>query len=141
MTWSFIPTNYNASRSSGRLPFFREAHLAATASVSPTGNAYLDGILSGVKWGVSTLTFSFPASASYYEYTGESGSNFKAFTAVQQAAVHKVLVNYAAVANVTFTEITETSTEHATLRYAESDSPRTAWAYYPSTSAQGGDAW
>ena len=94
-----------------------------------------------MKWGVTSLTYSFPSSASYYEYTGESGSNFKAFTAVQQAAVRKVLVNYAAVANVTFTEITETSTQHATLRYAESDSPSTAWAYYPSTSAQGGDAW
>lgn len=115
--------------------------MTATASVSLTGDPYIDGILSGTKWGVSNLTYSFPTSASYYEYTGESGSNFKAFTTVQQDAVRDVLANYSAVANITFTEITETSTQHATIRYAESDSPGTAWAYYPSTAAQGGDAW
>ena len=104
--------------------------MTATASVSVTGDPYLDGILSGVKWSVTSLTFSFPSSASYYEYTGESGNNFKAFTTVQQNAVREVLQNYASVANVTFTEITETSTQHADLRYAESDSPSTAWAYY-----------
>ena len=120
---------------------FAEAHLTATASVSPTGNPYIDGVLSGIEWGTTSLTYSFPISASYYEYTGEPGSNFKAFTAVQQDAVRHVLANYSAVANLTFTEVTETSTQHATIRYAESDSPSTAWGYYPSTSAQGGDAW
>ena len=115
--------------------------MTATASVSPTGNPTIDGILSGVKWGVTSLTFSFPTSASYYEYTGESGNNFKAFTTVQQDAVRDVLANYAAVSNLAFTEVTETSTQHATLRYAESDAPGTAWAYYPTTAAQGGDAW
>ena len=121
--------------------FCREANLTATASVSPTGDPYVDGILTGIKWGVTSLTFSFPTDPSYYGYTGESGNNFKAFTTVQQDAIREVLHNYAAVANVTFTEITETSTQHADLRYAESDSPSTAWAYYPSTAAQGGDAW
>jgi VCBS repeat-containing protein len=48
---------------------------------------------------------------------------------------------YSSVANLTFTEVAETSTQHGDLRYAESDSPGTAWAYYPSTSAAGGDAW
>jgi VCBS repeat-containing protein len=115
--------------------------LTATASVSPTGNSHVDGILAGVKWGVTSLTFSFPTNSSYYEYTGESGNNFKAFTSVQQSAIREVLQSYASVANLTFTEITETSTQHATLRYAESDSPATAWAYYPTTAAQGGDAW
>jgi VCBS repeat-containing protein len=118
-----------------------EAILTATASVAPTGNAYIDGVLSGIKWGVSNLTYSFPTSASYYEYSGERDTNFQVFNAAQQDAVRKVFANYSAVANITFTEITETSTQHATLRFAESDSPSTAWAYYPSTAAQGGDAW
>ena len=48
---------------------------------------------------------------------------------------------YSSVANLTFTEVTETSSQHGDLRYAESDAPSTAWAYYPSTSAEGGDAW
>ncbi len=48
---------------------------------------------------------------------------------------------YSAVANVTFTLITETSTQSADLRYAESNSPTTAWGYFPSTLPEGGDAW
>ena len=44
-------------------------------------------------------------------------------------------------ANLTFTEVTETSSVHGDLRYAESDAPATAWAYYPSTSPLGGDVW
>lgn len=115
--------------------------MTATASVSPTGNPYVDGVLTGIEWGTTNLTYSFPTSAAYYEYTGEPTTNFKAFTAVQQDAVRHVLANFSAVANLTFTEVTESSTQHATLRYAESDSPGTAWGYYPSTAAQGGDAW
>jgi hypothetical protein len=30
---------------------------------------------------------------------------------------------------------------HGDLRYAESDMPSTAWAYYPTTNAAGGDSW
>ena len=109
--------------------------MTATASVSLTGDPYIDGVLSGTRWGVSSLTYSFPTSAAYYEYSGEPGTNFEAFTAVQQDAVRKVLANYSAIANLTFTEVAETSSQHATLRYAESDSlsPGTAWAYFPNT--------
>src|SRR5262245_15220741 len=48
---------------------------------------------------------------------------------------------YSAVANVTFIPITETSTQSAVLRFAESSMLTTAWAYYPSVSPEGGDAW
>ena len=117
--------------------------MPATASVSLTGDPYIDGVLSGTRWGVSSLTYSFPTSAAYYEYSGEPGTNFEAFTAAQQDAVRKVLANYTAIANLTFTEVAETSSQHATLRYAESDSlsPNTAWAYFPNTLPQGGDMW
>ena len=39
--------------------------MPATTTIAPTGNAYIDGVLSGTKWAVTTLTFSFPSSASY----------------------------------------------------------------------------
>ena len=110
--------------------------MPTTATYSPTGNAYVDGVLSGIKWGVASLTFSFPTDASYYGSgygNGEPLNNFKAFTTVQQDAVRTILKMYSAVANLTFTEKTETATKHGDLRYAESDSPSTAWAYYPST--------
>jgi serralysin len=118
--------------------------MPATTTVSPTGNPYVDGVLSGGKWAVNSLTFSFPTSASYYGSaygSGEPGTGFEALTSTQQSAVRAVLSSYSAVANVTFIEIAETTSRHADLRYAESDKPATAWAYYPSTRAEGGDVW
>ncbi len=118
--------------------------MPATSTISPTGNDYVDGVLSGTKWAVTSLTFSFPSSASFYGSgygSGEPGSNFEALNSVQMNAVRGILADYSAVANITFTEITETSTQHADIRLAESDKPGTAWAYYPSTAAAGGDAW
>lgn len=59
----------------------------------------------------------------------------------QQTAARASLAMYASVSNLTFTEISETSSQHATLRFANSSVPSTAWAYYPSTAQEGGDAW
>ena len=118
--------------------------MPTVSTYSPTGDPYVDGILSGVKWGVSSLTFSFPTDASFYGSGygwGETTNNFEAFTTTQQTAVHTVLQMYSSVANLSFTEVTETSSQHGDLRYAESDVPSTAWAYYPSVAAEGGNAW
>jgi VCBS repeat-containing protein len=114
----------------------------ATATYQPTGNTYTDGVLSGIKWATNFLTYSFPTNSAFYEYAGgEPSNNFKAFNSAQQAATRSIFQMYASVVNLTFTELTETSTQHADLRLAESDAPGTAWAYYPSTAAAGGDAW
>jgi serralysin len=118
--------------------------MPATSSVGVSGNSIVDGVLSGGKWATGSLTFSFPASASLYGSaygSGEPTNGFEAFNSTQQAAVRDVLKQYSAVANLTFTEITETSSKHADLRFAESNKPGTAWAYYPTTRAEGGDAW
>jgi hypothetical protein len=120
-----------------------ELAVTTTATVSPTSDPYLNGVLSGIRWGVDTLTFSFPTSASYYgAYSGgEQNNAFEAFTPLQQDAIRTILKSYSAVTDLKFTEVTETLTTHGDLRYAESDAPSTAWAYYPSTAAAGGDAW
>jgi hypothetical protein len=123
---------------------FKELPMPTTATYKPTGNIYTDSVLSGVKWAASQLTFSFPANASYYgsRYgNGEPSNNFEAFTPAQQSATRAVLQHYSSVINVKFIEVTETSKQHGDLRYAETDAVKTAWAYYPSTSATGGDAW
>ncbi len=80
--------------------------------------------------------------------TANRHHGFQALNATQQAVVYDVLAEYASVANITFLNgqgnfaaITETSSTHADLRYAESTLPSTAWAYYPSTYPEGGDAW
>ena len=88
--------------------------MTAVSNYSGTGNSYIDGILTGTRWASTSLTFSFPTSSTYYEYGGEPTNGFRAFTSVQQDAVRDVLANYSAVSNLTFTEITETSSQHAT---------------------------
>jgi serralysin len=105
--------------------------MPATSSLTPMGDPYVDGVLSGVKWAVNSFTFSFPTSAAYYGSSygdGEPSNGFETFNSTQQTAVRQVLSGYAAVANITFTEITESSTQHAVLRFAESDLPQTGWA-------------
>ncbi len=118
--------------------------MPAVSSVGRTGVSNIDGVLSGVKWATGTLTFSFPSSASFYGSAypnGETSNNFEAFTALQQAQTRKVLNMYSSVTKLNFVEVTETSSIHGDLRYAESDAPGTAWGYYPTTSAAGGDMW
>jgi len=118
--------------------------MPAVATYSPSGNAYIDGVLGDAKWAVNSFTFSFPANASFYGSgygSGETADNFGVLNTAQQAAVRSALKMYASVANLSFTEIVETATQHADLRFAESDLPGTAWAYFPTTSEVGGDAW
>jgi serralysin len=45
------------------------------------------------------------------------------------------------VSNLTFRETGGSSTPSADLRFAQSDAPSTAWAYFPTTDATGGDVW
>src|SRR5687768_4962506 len=92
---------------------------------SPSGNAYLDGLLNGTKWAVTSLTFSFPTDPSFYgsNYgSGEPSNNFEAFNPAQRTATRIILQSFAAVTNLNFTEVTETATQHGDLRFAETDS-------------------
>ena len=60
--------------------------MTATSTYSPTGDSYVDGVLTGIKWGVTSLTFSFPSDPSFYGTgygSGEPSNNFEAFTAQQ----------------------------------------------------------
>ncbi len=118
--------------------------MPAVTSYDPTGNAYIDGVLGDTKWAVNSFTYSFPTSGDYYGSgygSGENTNNFGAFNSAQQTATRAALDEFASVANLSFTEISETSTQHADLRFAMSDDPATAWAYFPDTSQEGGDAW
>lgn len=117
--------------------------MAAVTFVSPSGDPYLNGLLGDARWASPTLTYSFPTSGSFYAGYGgsEPTSSFGAFTELQKDAMRSALAAYAAVSQLTFTELTETASLHATLRFAESGAPDYAWAYMPGTSQEGGDAW
>lgn len=118
--------------------------MPSVSAVPRSGNAYVDGILGDYKWGTSSLTYSFPTSASFYgtNYgSSEPSTNFGALNAAQIQAAKAAFAAYAAVANITFTQVTESASTHGDLRVAMSDLPGTAWGYYPSTAASGGDVW
>ncbi len=118
--------------------------MPAVVTYSPTDDPYINGVLGDTKWAVNSFTYSFPTSSSYYgsNYAGgEPASQFEALNPAQQAMTRAALRMYASVANLSFAEMTETATRHADLRFGMSDKPSTAWAYFPSTSASGGDAW
>src|SRR5215203_5337705 len=118
--------------------------MPAVATFSLTGNVYIDGVLGGYKWAVSSFAYSFPSSGSYYGLgygSGENVTHFGVLTTAQQTAVRAALTMYASAANLSFAETGETATQHADLRFALSDKPSTAWAYCPTTASEGGDAW
>jgi serralysin len=118
--------------------------MPAIATYGLSGSAYIDGVLGEYKWATNSVTYSFPTNGSYYgnSYgTAENITNFGSLGAVQQATARNALKTYASVANLTFTEIGETATEHADIRLAVSDKTPSAWAYLPNTAAEGGDVW
>ena len=108
--------------------------MPAVTSAPPSGNLDIDGLLTGAKWAVSSLTYSFPTSAGFYggsySFDNEPGNNFEALNTVQASVVRTALAAYATVAAITFSEVTESSTVHGDLRVGESDDPSTAWGYY-----------
>lgn len=117
--------------------------MPAYTNTNPSGDPYTDGLLSAYKWAVSTLTYSFPTEASFYGayVTGEPSKNFEALSPNQQAAVTKILDMFSAVANLSFSLVTETASQHGDLRFGMSDLPGTAWAYLPHSQPEGGDSW
>ncbi|MEE1609759.1 M10 family metallopeptidase C-terminal domain-containing protein [Microvirga sp. CF3016] len=118
--------------------------MPAVTTINPSGDSYTNGLLGEYKWAADSFSYSFPTDGSHYGASygeGENVTNFGALNTLQQATVRTALSLYSSVADLTFSEIAETATDHADLRFALSDAPRTAWAYYPSTEAEGGDAW
>lgn len=112
--------------------------MPSTSSVSLSNNADIDGVLSGLKWATTNLTFSFPGSMSFYGY---SEPNFAAMNDVQKSAVRAIMDMYESYTGLVLTEVTETSSTHGVIRFAEESTAGTAYAYYPSASEVGGDVW
>ena len=118
--------------------------MSAITSYNMTGNAYIDGVLGNFKWASNNISYSFPANGSYYgtNYANaENVTNFGTLSGVQQTMAREALRIYSTVANLTFTQLDETMSQHADLRYGQSDRTPSAWAYEPSTRGEGGDVW
>jgi serralysin len=118
--------------------------MTAVSTYSLTGQVHIDALLGGLKWATNSLTYSFPTTSSSYGLSygsGEMKNMFGSFNATQQSAVRSVLKLYSSVADLSFKEVSATSTQQADLRFARSDAPSTAWAYFPNTNESGGDVW
>ena len=117
--------------------------MTLAVAITPTGDPNTDALLYGTKWASPNLTYGFTTDASAYNAgygAGEPTAGFSAFIPAQQAAVRTVLADYAAVADVTFTELTGSAAASATIRYGQTKLD-TAEAYLPGDSPEGGDVW
>lgn len=119
-----------------------------TSSVSASGVGYIDGLLSGVKWSATTITFSFPDEASDYEggYPDDAPlEGFGQLSASQQAILRAALDGntWRSIDGFTNLQTTDNGIDpDSTLRAAYSTDPDpSAYAYYPSAHFTGGDMW
>lgn len=128
---------------------------ASTAALS--GNNFIDSLLSGYKWGSSTLdtgitlTASFPTYGSVWDQSYGSGEPFYGFaplTSSQQQAAQMAMQAWANVANINWQIVPDSATQVGDVRIAYSQevnvSSSNTWgyAYYPNASfPEGGDVW
>ncbi|MBI2771791.1 MAG: M10 family metallopeptidase C-terminal domain-containing protein [Burkholderiales bacterium] len=135
--------------------------LLAMVSGAVQGAALAQGatqtaLLAGTHWGAASggagaaatvISFSFAGAASTfcdaYAGSGFTGS-VREFRAEDKQAVRQTLAAIEAVCNVRFVEVDD-SAGGGTLRYAYSQTPNDmgfgGYAFFPSSSAQGGDVW
>ena len=117
-------------------------------TVAPTGNSLIDGVLYGTAW-TGTITYAFSTSASSYSYSGEKNNGFASIsTAQKNTALFAMEQSYGSAANDGFSvegftnaTFSAGSAGTATVRFAQSTLPETAWAYLPGTHAAAGDVW
>ncbi|NOT13983.1 MAG: matrixin family metalloprotease [Methylotenera sp.] len=137
-------------------------------NIAASGQQVIDTLLLGVKWGAQTvgtgaqIYFSFPtaksddywsqSSAYGYGYGGAENDVLKPFSATQQAATITALNAWANVANITFTQVTETTSAVGDIRFAFTtgggmEAGTFAYTYTPSQMSNGqaspdsGDIW
>ncbi len=103
----------------------------------------VDGLLSGVKWAMTSLTFSFPDSAFDYAYRGYLNvrDTFAPATEGLAEAARAGFAFYAEVSGLDFTELNGAADAEADLMIGRSSAPGTAFAYFPFSGDEGGDAW
>lgn len=111
--------------------------------INRTTDQNINGVLSSTAWATQNITYSFPTSAAGYDasYPTTDPQHLSAFNAQQRLLVTKMFKDISSFTNLTFTPVTETATNHALLRFANSSVPATSYAFYPSDSPSGGDVW
>ena len=110
--------------------------------VTATGNPDIDGLLTGYKWTSSSITYSFPTSASAYAAgygDGEPSDGFSPLSSFEQSLVTSIMNSIMGFTNLTITNA-GTGTGDIELAHSSNANP-TAYTYYPDGSTEGGDIW
>lgn len=104
------------------------------AAINATGDYRIDALLSGYKWGTTTVTYSFYSNAVWggQYYGSETVSEV---SEPVKTNVRAIMALYGSVMNVNFVEVTETSSTIGYIRVMDSTAPSYAYAYYPASSA------
>ncbi|PCK79639.1 M10 family metallopeptidase C-terminal domain-containing protein, partial [Rhizobium sophoriradicis] len=121
--------------------------ITPTKIVNVTGDNKVDGLLDAFAWD-GTITYSFPSTSTFYAYGEEKYYSFSSISSQQQAlALYFMEQSYGSAANDGFSVEGFTNANFeagnagtATVRFAQSSLPDTAWAYMPNGTA-GGDVW
>ena len=122
--------------------------ITSTTSVALTGDQKVDGLFAGTAWN-GTITYAFPTSSSSYDYGYEKYYSFSSISSQQQSlALFFMEQSYGNAANDGFSvegftnaNFEAGSAGTATVRFAQSSLPSTAWAYTPDAGEAAGDVW
>ena len=118
--------------------------MAGIVAVPRSSDQDVNGLLSGYRWSATSLTYSFPGSAAFYESgygSGEPRNHFETLNTDQVGAARSALAAIASVTGLTLSEIRESASTHAVLRLAMSDVPPGAWTYTIGTGPESADTW
>ena len=114
-----------------------------TRTISRSTDQNISSLLTGTAWASHILSYSFPTSGKQFDsnYPTLDPQNLSVFNAQQRSVTVRAFAEISSFANLAFTPTTETTTNHATLRFANSSLPATSYGFYPSESSSGGDVW
>lgn len=131
----------------------RPAAATPYSDIELSDELLIDALLCGTKWAGelgtgAALTYSFYRDgvsqfAFDYSYDDEPSYAYE-LTNTQKTSVQWALSKWAAVANLNFTQVTDSSSSVGDLRFAGYEymgDDTYAWAYYPDGTPSGGDVW
>ncbi|MBI2314419.1 MAG: M10 family metallopeptidase C-terminal domain-containing protein [Betaproteobacteria bacterium] len=128
------------------------------SSIPLTGQNYIDSLLGAYKWGGSigtgsNITYSFRSNSSHYSTDNNTGYGptdgsgepwqqpWYLLTSTQKIGIAAALNSWAEVANVTFTEVVDSSTVAGDVRFSTLTGITRSYAYPPWAATKAGDVW
>jgi FG-GAP-like repeat/Peptidase M10 serralysin C terminal/Bacterial pre-peptidase C-terminal domain/Metallo-peptidase family M12B Reprolysin-like/RTX calcium-binding nonapeptide repeat (4 copies) len=129
----------------GEISSDEKRHYIGSTSQGSTGDAVVDGLISGVKWDGLSISYNFPVSNSLYGATYSdpaATTGFAPLDGSMQSMARTAFGMISRFTNASFNELPATTAGAAVdIALGQSTDPETAFGYYPSGSQAGGDIW